>query len=487
MRFETASGLFVETGHAPDRPAVIGADRTLNWQAFRHEVDHFVAQARALGAEADCPITLCGHKEAAFVVALTGCLALGAPFLPIDIAVPLARRRQIEQQARPLLAYDCASGQFRRLEESPRPLAEKGLAYILFTSGSTGQPKGVQIGRESAAELARWLGESFGLPPAPVFFNLAPFNFDLSMVDSFGMLELGGTVVLNDADTQQNGPALAQRACDTGAQIWVSTPSAAFQRFLDPEFCAARMPDLTTFLFCGEVLPPAVPRTLRRRFPQARILNSYGPTEITVINTLVEITDDIMARYPVLPVGRSKPRAWVDIDPANGEILAFGENVMRGYLNRPDLDAEKMLRRNGRRGFRTGDLGRLEADGLLFCAGRLDDQIKLHGYRIELGEVDAALARLPGVAQAAAIALRKSDGAVIRLVGCYQPETGMEIGDWRQALGAALPAYMIPSEVLALPALPLTPNGKIDRRRLLELYSGNTRACDATNPSPAHS
>jgi len=471
MRFECESGRFLEPDIDPDRLAVVGADRSLSWRAFRDEVTRFVAEARALGAVADCPIILLGHKQASFLVAMAGCLALGAPYVPVDVSVPPQRRRRIYDLAQPYLEYDCASGCLRRLGSAPVTLDEKGVAYIIFTSGSTGDPKGVQIGRECVSELSRWIGESFGLPAKPVFFNLAPINFDLTVFESFGMLALGATIVLNDAETQRNGSALVRRARETKAQVWVSTPSSAFQRFVDPDFCAEAMPDMAVFLFCGEVLPPAVPRFLRRRFPKARIINSYGPTEVTVINTQVEITDDVLADHAVLPVGRSKPRAWLEIDPANGEILAFGENVMRGYLNRPDLNAGKMLLRDGRRGFRTGDLGRLEPDGMLFCMGRLDDQIKLNGYRIELGEVDAALSRLTGIAQAATVVLRKPDGTAVRLVGCYVA-SGEALGDWRAGLSEILPTYMVPSELVEISLMPITSNGKVDRTALRERCQG---------------
>lgn len=469
MRFDCESGGFRDNHIDASRLAVMGADRSLSWDDFQREVEHFVVQARSLGAVADCPIALVGHKQAVFMVGIAACLVMGAPFVPIDVSVPPQRRQRIYDQAQPFLEYDCASGLFRRLAPAPVKLEEKGLAYIIFTSGSTGEPKGVQIGRESAAELVRWMGGSFNLPDRPVFFNLAPLNFDLSMYEVFGSLGLGGTIVLNEAITQTTGPALLQRAKEAGAQVWVSTPSSAFQRFVDADFCAESLPEISVFLFCGEVLPPSVAQFLRRRFPHARILNTYGPTEATVATTLVEVTDAIREQHAILPVGRCKPDASLEIDSLSGEILIFGENVMRGYLNRPDLNAEKMLLRDGRRGFRTGDLGRLEPDGMLFCSGRIDEQIKLNGYRIELGEVDAALSRLSGVSQATTVVLRKADETAVRLVG-YYVANGAALGDWRQALAESLPAYMLVSELLEIEALPVTANGKVDRKALLERY-----------------
>lgn len=469
MRFDCEMGCFQDCSGEATRLAVVGSDRALSWAEFRLEVQAFVEQARALGAKADSPIALVGHKQASFMVGIAGCLMLGAPFVPIDISVPPQRRQSITEQSRPYLEYDCAGGHFRALSSTPIPLEEKGLAYVIFTSGSTGEPKGVQIGRESAASLVRWMNDSFQLPDKPIFFNLAPLNFDLSMYEVFGSLGMGGSIVLNDAELQANGSDLLRRARQTGAQVWVSTPSSAFQRFLDQGFTQEELPAISTFLFCGEVLPPSVAQFLRRRFPKARVLNSYGPTEATVATTLVEITDDILACHAVLPAGYCKPGSLLEIDPSNGEILIIGGNVMRGYLKRPDLNGEKMLRRNGLRGFRSGDLGQLEPDGLLFCKGRIDEQIKLNGYRIELGEVDAALARLPGISQATTVVLRKADGTAVRLVGYYVAD-GAVPGDWRAIMAERLPAYMIPSELLAIEAIPVSSNGKADRKALLQRY-----------------
>lgn len=475
MFFDCMNGQFSDSASSAaaaeaDLLAVVGSDRSLCWGQFHHAVRAFAETAGAWGAQPDCPIALLGHKQAGFVVGITACLSMGVPFVPVDTSVPPQRRQTIYDRSQAYLEYDCASGQFRRLRPTPAPLEEKGLAYVIFTSGSTGEPKGVQIGRESTAALVTWMADSFRLPDRPVFFNLAPLNFDLSMYEVFGFLGLGGTIVLNDSALQADGPGLLRRAQETGAQVWVSTPSSVFQRFIDPLFSGEALPDLSAFLFCGEVLPPAVAQFLHRRFPHARILNTYGPTEATVATTLVDITDGIRQAHPVLPVGYCKPGSRLEIDPDSGEILIFGDNVMRGYLGRPELNADRMMLRNGQRGFRSGDLGRLDPDGLLFCSGRLDEQIKLNGYRIELGEVDAALARLPGVAQASTVVLRKPDGTAVRLVGCYVPD-GTAMADWRPTLSQTLPAYMIPSEVVAVGTLPLSPNGKVDRKALLSLVS----------------
>jgi D-alanine--poly(phosphoribitol) ligase subunit 1 len=228
-----------------------------------------------------------------------------------------------------------------------------------------------------------------------------------------------------------------------------------------------------TFLFCGEVLPVTLARMLRKRFPDARIVNTYGPTEATVATTWIVVDDAVLAKYSPLPVGRANRDGQVFVE--DGELCIAGPHVMRGYLNRADLNATRMFERNGERGFRTGDLGSVDDDGLLFCHGRIDDQVKVGGYRIELMEIDAALSALPGGAAAAAVPLRRPDGSVARIVGFVETGTNdralpAALGDWKTLLAARLPSYMIPSELIGCRALPMSVNFKIDRMRLAEEY-----------------
>jgi D-alanine--poly(phosphoribitol) ligase subunit 1 len=371
--------------------------------------------------------------------------------------------------------YDARTGTFERLHDGPpsQPLLERNLAYILFTSGTTGEPKGVQIGRESVQALVDWMATDFALGDTPVFLNQAPFSFDLSMYEVFGTLALGGTVVLASRALTAPGAPFLARVGAHEVTTWVSTPSFAQQQLLDPAFSGEGLPSLRTFLFCGEVLPVTLARMLRKRFPEARIINTYGPTEATVATTWIVVDDAVLAKYSPLPIGRANRDGQVFID--DGELCIVGPHVMRGYLNRADLNATRMFERDGERGFRTGDLGSVDDDGLLFCHGRIDDQVKVGGYRIELMEIDAALSALPGLAAAAAVPLRRADGSVARIVGFV--ETGTDdrrlpaaLDDWKALLAARLPSYMIPSELIGCRALPMSVNFKIDRARLAQDY-----------------
>lgn len=498
MRFDLSASCFADTDVRADAWAVIGADRALRWHELAEQAHAWAGQARAHGFAADVPVIIRGHKEAAFFVAMVGALLLGAPFVPVDTIYPDERMQRIASTLGAQTYFDAHGGRFVSLNgqrvraepgaaegtaaststaastaSAPPALHEKNLAYVLFTSGTTGEPKGVQIGRESVVALADWMAADFALGDAPVFLNQAPFSFDLSMYEVFGTLALGGTVVLASRALTAQGATFLATLAQHGMTTWVSTPSFAQQQLLNPQFSQDGLPALRTFLFCGEVLPVALARQLRQRFPAAQIINTYGPTEATVATTWIVVDDAVLAHHARLPIGRAKRDAEVFVD--DGELCIAGAHVMRGYLNREDLNAARMFSHNGQRAFRTGDLGAVDGDGLLFCHGRIDDQIKMGGYRIELMEIDAALRTLPGAASAAAVPLRRPDGSVARIVAFVA--TGNDDGrlpdalyDWKTLLAACLPSYMIPSELLACRSLPVSVNFKIDRAQLAQDY-----------------
>jgi D-alanine--poly(phosphoribitol) ligase subunit 1 len=490
MRFDLKEARFVHDRHSDQTLAVIGADRSLTWLELERETQAWVDAARARGIGPNVPVALHGHKEAAFFVAIAGCLSLKAPFVPIDTIYPRERRERIVEIVQAATVYETATGTFTPGVDAIVPMQEHDLAYVMFTSGSTGDPKGVQIGREGPILMVQWMRQCFDLGDTPVFMNQAPFSFDLSMYEVFATLALGGTCVLNSREQIAAAGTWMTRLAANGITTWVSTPSFAHQQMLNPMFSQAGLPTLKTFLFCGEPLPAPLAKKLRTRFPDVSILNTYGPTEATVATTWVRVDDALLAQHPSLPVGYAKPdsNVWVD----NGELCISGDHVMRGYLNRPDLNAGKLfLDSEGKRAFRTGDLGVQGEDGLLFCRGRMDDQIKLNGYRIELSEIDSALDGMSGVVAGACAVLRRPDGTAVRLIGFIEPvrPTGASVadavgwpvmpgfelppgvGDWKGALAVRLPPYMVPSELVACESMPMSANHKIDRKKLLEIYA----------------
>ncbi|SIT26629.1 AMP-binding protein [Achromobacter sp. MFA1 R4] len=477
MRFDFNACEFVDTQGGADAIAVVDARGATSWGALRAATEAWEKAARDAGARSDVPLVISGHKETAFLVAMLGCLRLGLPFVPVDVINPPERIARIGELVRAGLRYDAQAQSFSPAGDAS-PLAEAGLAYIMFTSGSTGDPKGVQIGRESVALFAGWIRDCLALGPAPVFMDQMLFSFDFSLFNWVGALTLGGACVLCPRETIAQRDRFVQYLAGTRIGVWASTPSFVRQQLFNPDFDHVHLPDLRVFVFGAESLTPALAEEIWQRFPQVRIVNSYGPTEATCSTTWVEIDPALRAAAPnPFPIGRAKPYADVFIE--HGEICIAGDHVMRGYLNRPDLNATRMFTRDGKRGYRSGDLGEMDAQGRVTFCGRIDDQIKLHGYRIELAEIDAALAALPGARAGATVALRRPDGAIVRLIGFVEPAASGPAGlqplpahlaDWKDTLARRLPPYMIPSELLACQRFPTTSTDKADRKQLERLY-----------------
>jgi len=468
----------VEQDVAAQAPAVHAAETRLDWAELEQATARWCERAQRHGVRRGDALVISGHKQAAFVVALLGCLCLGVTYVPVDSINPTARLQHITARVHAAAVYDAAADRFLPGAAQPRPLAVPDLAYIMFTSGSTGEPKGVQIGRDSVALFAGWIRDCLALGPAPAFMNQMLFSFDFSLFDLCGALGLGGCCVLCPRGIIADSGRFIDHLQSQGVQVWASTPSFVRQQLLAPRFNAAGLPALRVFVFGAESLTPRVAEELWARFPHARIINSYGPTEATCSTTWVEIDPALRAAAPnPFPIGVAKPYAEVFLQ--DGEICMAGDHVMRGYLDRPDLDAGVLFTHGGKRAYRSGDLGELDAQGRVYFRGRRDDQIKLNGYRIELAEVDVGLARLPGVVAGAAVVITRPDGSLVRMVGFIETRPAQPqplqrppatLADWKQQLEQWMPPYMVPSELFAVDALPTTVSNKVDRRQLEQRY-----------------
>jgi len=478
MHFDFDRCEFADCSQGGSAPALRDSQRVLDWAGLQAAVEAWVVRATGEGIVPGTALVLSGHKQIEFVVAMLGCLRMGVTYVPLDSINPPQRLQRIIELVGAGHCYDAGLDSFRAGAAAAAPLAEAGLAYIMFTSGSTGDPKGVQIGRDSLALFAGWIRDCLALGPQPAFMNQMLFSFDFSLFDLCGALALGGQCVLCPREVIADPDTFVGYLAEGQVQVWASTPSFVRQQLLNDAFTAEHLPALQVFVFGAESLTPALARQLWERFPKARIINSYGPTEATCSTTWIEIQPPLEAGVQPLSIGRAKPYAELFLD--DGELCIAGDHVMRGYLNRPDLSEAVLFEHNGKRAYRSGDLAEIDAQGRVFFHGRRDDQIKLHGYRIELGEVDAGLTTLPGVSTAATVALRRPDGTLVRMIGFIEtPELlpaatlgplPAALADWKQRLAGSLPAYMIPSELLACGQFPATLSDKVDRKRLAALY-----------------
>ncbi len=435
--------------------------------------------------EGRAPVLVIGHKEPEMLAGFLGAALAGRAYVPVDDHLPAGRVARIREVVRP--AAELRAEDIRRLAEKPvppEPPAAAGLDdpfYILFTSGSTGEPKGVVITWRCLLSFLDWLmAEQKFADRAEVFLGQTPFTFDVSVMDLYPSLLTAGTHVSIPRHVLAAPRELFALLEGTNPTTWVSTPSFAAFCAADAKFAQALLPRLRRFLFCGEPLPEQLALQLLDRFPQAEIWNTYGPTEATVAVTSIRVTRELLAAHESMPLGCAMTGVRVYPgdgqrgplpDGERGELLIVGPSVSPGYLGRPDLTAQKFFELGGERGYATGDLASVR-NGLLFFHGRMDDQVKIGGHRIELEDVETNIRQLPGVRTAVVLPVRR--GIHVEGMAAYVlPESRGGESDFqlstqlRKALAARLPAYMIPKRWIFRDTLPTNASGKVDRKALL--------------------
>ena len=459
----------------PDRPAYCWEGQSLTYGGLW---DRALRLSQALLGRQEPRVLLWGGKAPDMVVGMLGCLLAGKTYVPAAPDAPAQRLAQIRAAAAPCLLLtdgdavrDPALPTVAELRSAPPSGAASGPdqtlpAYIMFTSGTTGAPKGVPISRENLDHFVGWITGLAALRlPAPArVMNQAGFHFDLSVADLYYSLCGGHTLCALPRSAASDPAGIFRFLRDNAIQAAVSTPTFLKLCLLEPAFRAEALPALEVLYACGERLETGTARRLLERFPRLRLFNAYGPTEATSAVCGVQILPELLEEPGPLPVGRLADAAC-EITVSDGEIVLKGESVFSGYL---DGSRGGYFRENGAACYRTGDLGRIEG-GLLYCGGRKDRQIKWKGCRIELDGIEQAIQAVPGV-RACAVVPKKTEANVVRLLVAYVVlEPPLDPAALRDSLAQSLPPYMIPKSIRAVDALPQTANGKTDRKRLEEL------------------
>ncbi|WP_042347670.1 D-alanine--poly(phosphoribitol) ligase subunit DltA [Bacillus massiliigorillae] len=448
------------------------------------------------------PIIVYGHMSSYMLISFIGSAKAGIAYIPIDVSMPVERIKQIIEKANPSLMI-CTQelpDELMNIDVSAVTIAElkdilnvyqyqipevstavKGeeIFYIIFTSGSTGTPKGVQISHDNLQSFSDWMLAGFSLQEQKRFINQAPFSFDLSVMDLYPCLLLGGTIVPLDKETSGNMKTLYQTLPKLAVNVWVSTPSFVELCLLDSQFNQQNMKELTHFIFCGEVLNKESAKQLLERFPNVQLYNTYGPTEATVAFTSVRLSKEVVDAFASIPLGRVKYDSLISICDENGhvlpegqagEIILIGPSVSIGYLADNEKTAKVFYKDDDRQAYKTGDCGIIE-DGFLFFKGRMDFQVKLHGYRIELEDIENNLKETDYV-QNCIVVPKWREGKVDSLVAfvvvnehSFEKEYQLTAAIKKQLL-KSMPAYMIPRKWIYKQELPLTSNSKIDRKQL---------------------
>ena len=468
----------------PDRPAHRSGGRTLTYGELRRRSDALAARLAGTLPE-KAPVVVLGHKEPELLIAYLGAVKSGRAYAPVDTAVPAQRVERIAAASGAPLVL--TPEKIAELSEGSDPAPPWRLGtddhyYIMFTSGSTGEPKGVPITYGCLQSFLRWMlaEHAFG-GGDEVFLNVVPYSFDVSLMDTYPALVTGGTVASVTKADVASPKHLYPLLAGSGLSTWVLTPSFAQMCLVEPTFNREMLTRVRRFLFCGETLAPEIASQLLDRFPEAEVWNTYGPTEATVAATSVRITRAILDRYSPLPIGYPMLGGRVLVmdehrrevpDGDRGEIIIAGPNVSPGYLNRPELTDAVFFRLDGERAYKTGDWGR-RRDGMLFFEGRMDNQVKLNGYRIEPADIEANLRALPGVRDAVVLPVVRQGTvdslAAFVILNERPPGSDFQLAcDLKLRLTERVPAYMIPRRFSFLESFPMNTNGKADRRMLAE-------------------
>ena len=480
---ERIQGIVTEFG---DRIAHVGSTGSMTYQELWQRASVLATQINALGAESHGPVMIRGHKENGMLVGFLGSVLAGRAYIPVDNSLPEARVERIIATAAPVAVLTTDEIKERTTGWQDQPALTLPAAastdpfYIIFTSGSTGDPKGVVITHSCLIAFVDWMIEeqSF-VRGGEVFLNQAPFSFDLSVMDLYLSLLTGGTLFSLTKEDIANPRELYTKFRSSSVTAWVSTPSFAQMCLVEKSFGPEMMPDMRRFLFCGEALAHKTASGLLSRFPNARVWNTYGPTEATVATTSVLVDAALLAAHDPLPIGWERPGTQVNIrrpdgtqadDGERGEIVIRGANVSPGYLGRADLTEKVFFDEDGFRAYRTGDRGYAQS-GLLFFEGRMDFQVKVRGHRIELGDVETHVREVEGVVDAVVLPVERR-GVCESLAAFVVMRERAEGNDFaasqtlRESLASRIPDYMIPRKVIFLETFPLTPNGKADRKAL---------------------
>jgi amino acid adenylation domain-containing protein len=478
-----------QVARTPQAIAVVQGGVSLTYAELDAQAEAIAACLRVQGCGPGRMVGLFLDRAPRMLAAILGTLKSGAAYVPLDPSYPADRIGfMLEDSRAPIVITEAAlvaqlpagSHGLLRIEEAigapvsaalaPSSATSEDTAYVIFTSGSTGRPKGVRIPHRAAVNFLQSMAREPGLGAGDTLCAITTLSFDIALLELMLPLTVGARVALAERATAGDGEALAAMLEAVDASVMQATP-ATWRMLLDSGWRGRP----TMRLLCGG---EALPRDLADRLLAcgSELWNVYGPTETTVWSTLERVhpgQEPIAIGHPidnteVYIVDKRMRPVPIGIP---GELLIGGLGVAQGYLDRPELTAEKFIadtlgsRADGRL-YRTGDLARWRRDGRLEAIGRIDHQVKLRGFRIELGEIESVLGAHEQVAQAVVIC-REDRAGDKRLVAYLVPAAGeVDIVSLRTAARLSLPEYMMPSAFVALEQLPLTPNGKIDRRAL---------------------
>ncbi|MCG7410875.1 non-ribosomal peptide synthase/polyketide synthase, partial [Paenibacillus sp. ACRRX] len=512
---DTIHRLFEEqAARTPDQVAVVYENEQLTYQELNERTNRLARSLRHQGLSPDQLVGIMADRSLDMIVGTLAVLKAGGAYVPIDPEYPEDRIRYMLEDANAQILLTQSHLQtkvshagawimidqpeFYHEDSSNLELVNVAtdLCYVIYTSGTTGNPKGVMIEhRHLVAMSSAWKVE-YDLQESGIrWLQWASYSFDVFSGDMARALLHGGELVICPTEARANPADICELIRKHDIQMFESTPALVIPLMEHVYEHQQDISSLKMLIIGSDLCPTQEFQKLLDRFGvQMRIINSYGVTEACVDACYYETSSTASVR--ALPIGKPLPAVRMYILDAKqailplgltGELYIGGASVGRGYLNRPELSAEKFIEdpfRPGEHMYRTGDLARWLPDGNMELIGRMDHQVKIRGYRIEIGEVESHLLRVGDVREAVVVA-RDDDSGRKMLCAYYTSDRMLTTGELRDALGQELPGYMIPAHFVQLDRLPLTPNGKIDRKGLPTPEGGAYSGMEYTAPRTA--
>lgn len=487
-----------EARRRPDAVAIRIDDQQLTYRQVNERANQIAHRLRKLGVGPEVMVGTLLDRSLDLVIGLLGILKAGGAFVPLDSDYPIERLEFMAADiaAPVMLVQDSAvqrlsdptwlRGKSLSLEQNRAEIAQESaenptnqttaesLAYVMYTSGSTGQPKGVMVSHRGVVRLVKNTNY-IDLSEQEVILQFSPISFDASTLEIWGALLNGGCLAMMPPEKQSLndlGTAIRQYGVTT---LWLT--AGLFNVMVEQRVEDLR--PLRQLVAGGDALSPAHVRKAFENLPGCRLINGYGPTEGTTFTCCHTISAED-AEGSSIPIGRPIANTQVYLlDSENqhvppgevGELCIGGDGLARGYLNRPELTAAKFVRHPFRdepetRIYKTGDLARYRPDGTIEFLGRSDNQVKISGHRIEPGEIESVVMQHPSVRSTVVVPRQDTPGEKKLIAYVVAEERGCSFAELRAYLQEKLPAYMMPSAFVLMDALPLSPNGKVDRAAL---------------------
>ncbi len=486
----------------PTTIALISQDQSLSYRELNHKANQLARFLQRYGVGPEVPVGICLDRSAEMVISLLGILKAGGAYIPLDPNYPpdrlilmmadaaspllLTQAHLLEKLPPldvPIIALD-AEWESIAAESTTTPhsaVTAHNLAYIIYTSGSTGTPKGVMIEHRALVNFTEAASAEYAITAADRVLQFASISFDASAEEIYPCLTRGGTLVLRPDDMAAAAEPFLQYCRDLALTVLDLPTSYWHQLVGDLAKTDLQFPPSLRLVIIGGEKAQSGPASewFRQVPPSIRLVNTYGPTEATVVATTYNLSAETIS--PNVPIGQplGNTRVYIldkHLQPVSGgepgELHLGGKGLARGYLNQPKLTGEKFIRNPFSHNpeaqlYKTGDLARYRPDGNIEFLGRIDNQVKIRGFRIEPGEIETALSRHPAVREV--VVLARSDSPGDKRLAAYltlKSPTSPTISEWRQFLSQTLPHYMIPSAFVVLDKFPINTSGKVDQKAL---------------------